>query len=101
MHPTPKTAPGRHLHGVSGRSVEARLEEAVGLAKAIRLDVVGAEIAGITRPRPSSLLGSGTVENLAELIGENDIGLVVIDGIVGSIVSVIPVIGCTVQSIQL
>src|SRR5207253_8934336 len=57
-----------------------RLEEAVGLAKAIRLDVVGAEIAGITRPRPSSLLGSGTVENLAELIGENDIGLVVIDG---------------------
>ncbi|TMH69655.1 MAG: hypothetical protein E6H48_01315 [Betaproteobacteria bacterium] len=29
------------------------------------------------------------------------IGLVVIDGIVGSIVSVIPVIGCTVQSIQL
>ena len=79
VHPTPKTAPGRRPNGVSGRSVEARLEEAVGLAKAIRLDVVGAEIASITRPRPSSLLGSGTVENLGELIGENDIGLVVID----------------------
>ena len=62
-----------------GRSVEARLEEAVGLAKAIRLDVIGAEIVSITRPRPSSLLGSGTVENLRELISENDIGLVVID----------------------
>ena len=74
-----KTAPGRHSREFSGRSVEARLEEAVGLAKAIRLDVIRAEIANITRPRPSSLLGSGTVENLGELIGENDIGLVVID----------------------
>ena len=74
-----KTAPGRHPKEISGRSVEARLEEAVGLAKAIRLDVIRAEIANITRPRPSSLLGSGTVENLGELIGEQDIGLVVID----------------------
>jgi GTP-binding protein HflX len=75
-----KAAPGRHSREISGRSVEARLEEAVGLAKAIRLDVIRAEIANVTRPRPSSLLGSGTVENLGELIGENDIGLVVIDG---------------------
>jgi GTP-binding protein HflX len=74
-----KTAPGRHSREVSGRSVEARLEEAVGLAKAIRLDVIRAEIANIARPRPSSLLGSGTVENLGELIGENDVALVVID----------------------
>ena len=40
---------------------------------------MGAEIARITRPRPSSLLGSGTVASLAELISENDIGLVIID----------------------
>src|SRR4029077_17127911 len=79
VHPTAKTAPGRHSNGVAGRSVEARLEEAVGLARAIHLDVIRAEIANITRPRPSSLLGSGTVENLGELIGDNDIGLVVID----------------------
>jgi len=74
-----KTAPGRHSREIPGRSVEARLEEAVGLAKAIRLDVIRAEVASITRPRPGSLLGSGTVESLGELIGENDIGLVVID----------------------
>ncbi|HEX4614801.1 MAG TPA: GTPase HflX [Stellaceae bacterium] len=74
-----KSAPGRHSREISARSVEARLEEAVGLAKAIRLDVIRAEIANITRPRPSSLLGSGTVENLGEVIGENDVGLVVID----------------------
>jgi GTP-binding protein HflX len=79
VHPVPKTAPGRHSAEISRRSVEARLEEAVGLARAIRLDVVRAEIARITRPRPSSLLGSGTLENLGGLISENEIGLVVID----------------------
>ncbi len=62
------------------RSREARLEEAVGLARAIRLDVVRAEITRIARPRPGSLLGSGTVDNFREMISENEIGLVVIDG---------------------
>jgi len=51
----------------------------VGLARAIRLDVVFADIARITRPRPSSLIGSGTLENLGSLISENGIGLVIID----------------------
>lgn len=60
--------------------MEARLEEAVGLARAIGLDVVHAEIARIARPRPSTLLGSGTLESLGGLIAENDIGLVVVDG---------------------
>src|SRR5690242_10052606 len=85
VHPTPKTAPGRHWNGVSTRSVEARLEEAVGLAKAIHLDVVRAEIASLTRPRPSTLLGSGTVEKLRQIIGENDIGLVVVDAAVSPV----------------
>jgi GTPase len=62
------------------RSLEARLEEAVGLARAIRLDVVHAQIARVARLRPGSLLGSGAVDNLRELISENSIGLVVIDG---------------------
>ena len=56
------------------------MEEAVGLAQAIRLDVVGAEIASITRPRPSSLLGSGTLDTLGGLISDNGVGVVVIDG---------------------
>jgi len=51
----------------------------VGLARAIRLDVVGAEIARITRPQPSSLLGSGTLDNLGELIKENEVGIVIVD----------------------
>jgi GTPase len=57
----------------------------VGLARAIGLDVVGAEIARITRPRPGSLLGSGTLENLGELISQNDIGLVVVDGVLSPV----------------
>ena len=51
----------------------------MGLARAIRLDVVLSEVARITRPRPSSLIGSGTLENLGSLISENGIGLVIID----------------------
>ena len=65
---------------MAGRSVEARLEEAVGLARAIRLDVVGAEITPVARPRPSSLLGSGTLDTLGGLISDNEVGVVVIDG---------------------
>jgi GTPase len=73
-------APTAH-HAVGGtiRSAEARLDEAVGLAKAIRLEVIGAEIARIERPRPNSLLGSGTVENLGELIKANEVGVVIVD----------------------
>src|SRR5262249_2482412 len=61
------------------RLVEARLEETLGLARAIHLDVVGAQIAQFSRPRPSSLLGSGALETLGDLISENGIGLVFID----------------------
>jgi GTP-binding protein HflX len=74
-----KTAAGRPSE-ISGRSTEARLEEAVGLARAIGLAVVQAEIARVERPRPSTLLGSGMVASVGELVSENDIGLVVIDG---------------------
>jgi len=70
---------------LAGRSVEARLEEAVGLARAIRLDVVGAEIAPIARPRPSSLLGSGTLDTLGGLISDNGVGVVVIDGALSAV----------------
>ena len=66
------------------RSPEARLEEAVGLAAAIDLDVVHAEAVKVNRPQPGTLLGSGTVEHFAELIrqAEEDghpIDLVVMD----------------------
>ena len=70
---------------MTGRLIEARLEEAVGLARAIRLDIVCAEIARVTRPRPGYLLGRGTLENLGELISENAIGVVVLDGVLSPV----------------
>jgi GTP-binding protein HflX len=49
------------------RDAEARLAEAVGLTAAIHLDVVEAEVAPLARPTPATLLGSGKVEEIAEL----------------------------------
>ena len=65
--------------GEGARSLQARLEEAVGLANAIRLAVVGAEIVRVERPNPGTLLGRGAVARFAERVREDDIGLVVID----------------------
>jgi GTP-binding protein HflX len=62
------------------RSLDARLDEAIGLAQAINLDVVGGEIVRLNRPAPSTLIGSGNVDTLGAAIEEQKIGLVVVDG---------------------
>lgn len=49
---------------VRRRSTEASLEEAVSLAKAIDLVVAHNEAFDLPKPRPSTLLGKGTVERL-------------------------------------
>ena len=85
MHPALKSAPGQQPAEIASRSIEARLEEAIGLARAIRLDVVGAEVARITSPQPSCLFGRGTLENLGGLISDNEIGLVVLDGVLSPV----------------
>src|SRR5690606_18881601 len=63
-----------------GRQPDSVLEEAVGLARAIDLEVVHAETVRIMQPRPATLLGRGLVETYKELIAAQQIGLVVIDG---------------------
>ena len=50
------------------------------MARAIRLEVVRAEIVRVSRPVPATLFGSGNVEMLRAIIADNEIGLVVIDG---------------------
>ena len=52
------------------RTAAGRLEEAVGLAHGIDLDVVAAEIIKVTRVRPSTLLGKGGVDRLADIFSE-------------------------------
>lgn len=65
----------------AARAPEARLEEAVGLAAAIRLDIAHAMIAPVTRPRPATLLGQGKVEEIAAILDAADPrpGLVIVD----------------------
>lgn len=60
-------------------SPESRLDEARGLAEAIDLDITGALIVKVNDPRPSHLFGSGKVEELKALIGEQRAELVIVD----------------------
>ncbi len=61
------------------REPQARLEEAVGLAAAIDLDVVISLIAGVAAPRPATYLGKGKVEELKGAIEAEKIDLVMMD----------------------
>ena len=61
------------------RDTDARLEEAVGLARAIDLDVIEAVAAPLGQIRPATYLGKGKVEEIAGVIAANEIGIVVMD----------------------
>ena len=65
--------------GPAARDSQARLEEAVGLARAIDLDIVHAETLTLAQLSPDTLIGSGSVERLAALVAEQEIGLVVVN----------------------
>jgi len=65
---------------VATRSVEARLEEAKGLARAIGLDVVTALPAPLAEMRPATLIGKGKVEEIRALCEGIEPELVVVDG---------------------
>lgn len=80
LHPDlTRHARGRDKDAAPRRSPEARLEEAVGLAAAIDLDIVHTEVVRVTRMRPATLLGGGVVETFKSLIEAQEIGLVVVD----------------------
>jgi GTP-binding protein HflX len=63
----------------NSRAAAARLEEAVGLAAAIDLEVVDKGVVTIVATRPSTYLGKGKVEELAGLVKSHEAGLVVMD----------------------
>ncbi len=74
VHPALRTA------AASLRSLEARLAEAQGLAEAIALDVVHADLRRIARPVPATLFGKGVVQEIADIVDMEEVGLVVVDG---------------------
>jgi len=63
----------------SARSPRSRLEEAIGLAAAIDLDVVASGLIPLQTPRPAALFGSGKIEELKGVVRAEDVGLVIVD----------------------
>ncbi|WP_046863417.1 GTPase HflX [Microvirga massiliensis] len=61
------------------RPTEARLDEAVGLAGAIDLDVADALVVALSSPRPSTYIGKGKVDELAGIVRSEGIGLIIMD----------------------
>ncbi|MBL6865060.1 MAG: GTPase HflX, partial [Rhodospirillales bacterium] len=61
------------------RDPESCLQEAAGLASSIGLVVAYNEIVNLTNLRPSTLIGGGVVDRIANIIKSNDIDIVIID----------------------
>jgi len=74
-----KDRDGEDVVHITRRSDAARLEEAVGLAEAIELEIVHQGIITLSKLKSATLFGSGKVEELTGIISTLDAGLVIID----------------------
>jgi GTPase len=74
LHPTLRGAPA------SSRTPEMRLEEAIGLTRALDLEISDAAVVRLSAYRPSTLLGQGSVEKWKAVLDLNPAELVVMDG---------------------
>jgi GTP-binding protein HflX len=70
--------PDREGRG-SSRNAEARLEEAVGLALALDLEVRETMVAGLRKLTPATLFGKGKVEEIGHLVELAKADVVVVD----------------------
>lgn len=70
---------------ISSQYLQYKLDEAVGLARAIHLDVVYQEFFILRQVKPATLLGGGVVEALELVFQEKSIDLVVVDGVLSPI----------------
>jgi GTP-binding protein HflX len=65
--------------GKLARGIEARLEEAIGLARAISLEVASSGIIPLAQVKPATFLGKGKVEEIAGIVRAEEAGLVFVD----------------------
>ncbi len=72
-------APARSRALETDRSPAARLDEAVGLARAIDLEVVDSGLVVLAQIRPATYIGKGKVDEIVGLVKSQDAGLVVMD----------------------
>ncbi|MDY0009106.1 MAG: GTPase HflX, partial [Bdellovibrionales bacterium] len=67
------------------RQPHVALEEAMGLARAIDLEIAHAEVVTVKQIRPATLIGGGVVERIAEMAKEQEIGLVYVDAAISPV----------------
>jgi GTP-binding protein HflX len=79
IEPWLKTPPRGGQQTSRSRTPEARLEEAVGLAAAIDLDVVESGLVTLSEIRPATYIGKGKVDEFAGIVKSCDAGIVVMD----------------------
>ncbi len=73
LHPVMNN--GRH----AARAPQDRLDEAIGLARAIDLDIANSDLVPIRKARPGTLFGTGRIEQLKDEIVADRIDLVIVD----------------------
>jgi len=74
LSPIGSAAPDKGAH-----YAKSKLEEAVGLARAIDLDVRLSQSVPLRRLSPATLIGKGVVERVRAAVAEQGVGLVVVD----------------------
>ena len=80
LHPWIKSGPAAAAARHTQRAPEDRLEEAVGLAAAIHLDIARSMVVPVADPKPGTLFGQGKVDEIKHLVQLEEAGLVIIDG---------------------
>lgn len=80
LHPNPKVRRDEE-GGPPLRSPDARLEEAVGLAHAINLEIVHSEVLNLQKVNAAQVLGPGQVHRLHDQLHDQEASLVVVDGV--------------------
>jgi len=80
IEPWLKVSPRRHVAGQAiARTPDARLEEAVGLARAIDLTIVQAGLVTLNDIRPATYIGKGKVDEIAGMVRSLSASVVVMD----------------------
>ena len=80
IEPWVKSSPRRNVGAqASARPPEARLAEAVGLARAIDLTIVQAGLVTLSDIRPATYIGKGKVDEIAGMVKSLSASIVVMD----------------------
>ena len=69
----------RSLVNSFDRDAKSKLDEAIGLAEAIDLEIVDTVIAPLLKPNPALYIGSGKAKEIAKLVEETEVELVVVN----------------------